>query len=128
VEEIGALFMAKEIEIGALEPVADIPESEKPTASARNFAASGGVAEAVRVRLAHPEILRSALINGLDKAGMKQLAAYGKISTGKTPAGADMPNLVEVMACEGGCIAGPCVVTNPRVAAAQLKKYAEAGT
>jgi len=27
------------------------------------------------------------------------------------------------MACEGGCIAGPSVITNPKVAAIQLKKY-----
>jgi iron only hydrogenase large subunit-like protein len=81
----------------------------------------------VKIRLNHPELLRPAVINGLDKAGMKQLATYGKISSGKIPATADTPNLVEVMACEGGCIAGPCVVTNPRVAAIQLKKYVEAG-
>ena len=35
----------------------------------------------------------------------------------------ETPNLIEVMACEGGCIAGPSVITNPRVAAIQLKKY-----
>jgi len=32
---------------------------------------------------------------------------------------------VEVMACAGGCIAGPSVIANPRIAAMQLKKYVE---
>jgi iron only hydrogenase large subunit-like protein len=31
------------------------------------------------------------------------------------------------MACQGGCIAGPSVITNPKVALAQLAKYAELG-
>ena len=58
---------------------------------------------------------------------MKQLAQYGKIQSGQAPHTPDCPNLVEVMACEGGCIAGPSVITNPKVAAIQLKKYVEAG-
>ena len=31
------------------------------------------------------------------------------------------------MSCEGGCIAGPSVISNPRIAAVQLKKYVENG-
>jgi iron only hydrogenase large subunit-like protein len=34
-------------------------------------------------------------------------------------------NLLEVMACMGGCVAGPSVITNPKVAAAQLRKMVE---
>ena len=33
----------------------------------------------------------------------------------------------EVMACSGGCIAGPSVISNPKIAAVLLKKYADAG-
>ena len=103
------------------------PGSIIPTISGRNFAVSGGVAESVRLRLHNPEKLKPAVINGLNKAGMKQLAQYGKIHSGEVPHTEDCPNLIEVMACEGGCIAGPSVITNPRVAAIQLKKYVEAG-
>ena len=120
-EEIGALFVAKGIDIGECDAVACACQ---PTATGRNFAQSGGVAEAVRVRLAHPEKLRFAVINGLDRAGMKQLALYGKAASAGTLADA---NLVEVMACPGGCIAGPSVITNPKVASIQLKKYVENG-
>ena len=124
VEEIGALFIAREIDV-AKEPVAELKTI--PTASARNFAITGGVAESVKIRLKDPSILRPAVINGLNKAGMKQLASYGKIQAGAVQQTETDPNLVEVMACEGGCIAGPGVVTNPKVAAIQLKKYVEAG-
>lgn len=120
-EEIGALFMAREIDIGECEPVTGCVV---PTPSGRNFAVSGGVAEAVRLRLKHPEKLRLALINGLDSAGMRQLVAYGKAAAAGKPVDA---NLVEVMACPGGCIAGPSVITNPKVAGVQLKKYVASG-
>ncbi|MDR3312350.1 MAG: monomeric [FeFe] hydrogenase, partial [Spirochaetaceae bacterium] len=120
VEEIGALFAAKDIEVtrqpvrdsGAHPPYAG--NAGAPTASGRNFAKTGGVAEAVRVRLKDPSILKAAVINGLDKNGLKQLAYYGKIRSGALPRNDDTPNLIEVMACEGGCIGGPSVITNPK--------------
>ena len=36
-------------------------------------------------------------------------------------------NLVEVMSCEGGCVAGPCVVQNINLANVQLDKYVKEG-
>ncbi|MBO5137583.1 MAG: 4Fe-4S dicluster domain-containing protein [Spirochaetaceae bacterium] len=125
IEEIGALLIAKEIDVGKIP--AEIPDTI-PSASGRNFAISGGVAESVKIRLKNPELLKAAVINGLNKAGMKQLAQYGQIQSGAIPKPEDCPNLVEVMACEGGCISGPSVITNPKVAAIQLKKYVEAGS
>lgn len=120
-EEMGAFFVAKDIDIGACEK---ITSDNHPTATGRKFAQSGGVAEAVRVRLKHPEKLKSMVINGLDRLGMKQLASYGKVAAAGIPGDV---NLVEVMACTGGCIAGPLVITNQRVAAMQLKKYVDLG-
>lgn len=120
-EEIGALFVAKGIDVGECESLVAVAQ---PSVTGRNFAQSGGVAEAVRVRLKNPERLKPAVINGLDVAGMKQLALYGKAAASKSPTDA---NLVEVMACPGGCIAGPSVITNYKVAGVQLKKYVEAG-
>ncbi len=120
-EELGALLMAKEIDLAEC---ASPDRTALPSPSGRNFAQSGGVAEAVRVRVKHPERLKGALINGLDVAGMKLLASYGKAAAAGKPCDA---NLVEVMACPGGCIAGPGVITNPKVASVQLKKYVESG-
>ena len=124
VEEIGALFVAKGIDAAKAEPV---PGKKLPTATGRNFAKSGGVAASIRARLKDPSMLKEAVIDGLDKAGMKKLAEFGKIHSGAIPLAPDTPNLIEVMACQGGCIAGPSVVTNPKVALMQLGKYAEKG-
>jgi len=36
-------------------------------------------------------------------------------------------DLVEVMACEGGCVGGPCVIATPRLAQIELAKFVAAG-
>ena len=124
-EELDALFIATGTEV-AKEPDLDI--GAVPTSSGRKYAVSGGVSEAVKVRLKHPEKLKAAVINGLDKEGMKQLRGYGKVQSGEAPVTDSTPNLVEVMACNGGCVGGPCVVKNPKAAAVQLQRYADTGT
>jgi [FeFe] hydrogenase (group B1/B3) len=124
IEETGALFIAKGIDAAKAESA---PGKKVPTATGRNFARSGGVSASIRARLPDPSILRAELIDGLDKAGMKRLAEFGKIHAGEIPYTEDTPNLIEVMACQGGCIAGPSVVTNPKVALMLLEKYAEKG-
>jgi [FeFe] hydrogenase (group B1/B3) len=124
IEELGAFFVAKEIDIAQ---ATSAPGNKLPTSTGRNFAKSGGVAQAVKARLKDPSTLKETVIDGLDKEGMKRLTELGKINAGKLPLANDTPNLIEVMACQGGCIAGPSVITNPKVALAQLTKYAEFG-
>jgi iron only hydrogenase large subunit-like protein len=123
IEELEALFKAKDIDPNTIE----VRHCERPAASlsGRNFAKSGGVSEAIRVRLKDSSAMRPEVINGLSRTGMAELARFGKIQAGKIPQAPDTPNLVEVMACEGGCIAGPQVICNLRAATAQLSKYAE---
>jgi [FeFe] hydrogenase (group B1/B3) len=125
IEEIGAFFVATQIEAAKAEA---LPGKKTPTGTGRNFAKSGGVAAAVRARLKDPAMLRETLINGLDKDGMKRLARFGKIQAGEIPLAPDTPTLVEVMTCQGGCIAGPSVITNPKVALTLLDKYSQKGT
>ena len=129
VEEINALFIAKKIDPSNIEITDDeiINKKNIPTASGRNFAQSGGVYESIKARIADPDILRPTVINGLNKKGMAQLAMYGKINSGKLAQPVNCPNLVEVMACEGGCIAGPGVIANPNIAIGQLNKYVADG-
>jgi len=124
IEELGALFVAKAIDVAKAAPA---PGEKLPTSTGRNYAKSGGVAQAVKARLKDTSTLRETVIDGLDKAGMKRLEEFGKINAGKLPYKDDMPNLIEVMACQGGCIAGPSVITNPKVASTLLSKYAECG-
>lgn len=120
VEELNAFFIAKEIVPESLQAE---PKTKKASPYGRNFAKSGGVAEAVKIRLEDPSIMKLDVINGLDKNGMKKLKHYGDINVGKAEPDETTGNLVEVMACEGGCIAGPCVITNPKKAEVLLKKY-----
>ncbi len=129
VEEINALFIAKGIDPVNIEITDEEILNKKniPTASGRNFAQSGGVAASIKVRISDPDILRPTVINGLNKKGMAQLMMYGKINAGKMTPPPNSPNLVEVMACEGGCIAGPGVIVNSNIALAQLNKYVADG-
>src|SRR5574344_240141 len=120
IEEVGALLMAKDIEISKLTP---IQHDSIPTPTGRGFAKTGGVAKAVEVRLSDKSILRPTVINGLNRNGMKQLELYGKMNEGSVPTDEKTPNLIEVMACEGGCIGGPLVITNPKVADVLLAQY-----
>lgn len=113
-EELGAYFLACDIEVAELEG-ADY-DTDKATIEARRFCINGGVSEAVRVyaNQIDPSVeVKPLYINGLDKKGLNLLAiaAKGKLSN----------NLVECMSCEGGCLAGPGVVVSPVVSSKHLK-------
>lgn len=113
-EELGTLFIAKEID------VLDVCETEiEPisSSSARGFAASGGVTEAVKTKANGELEIKEVVINGINKDTMKELK---KMNKGKCTG-----NFVEVMSCENGCIGGPCAISNPKVAQRFLKKYIE---
>ncbi len=122
--DVESLFIAKEIEVSAMECA---PSTIIPTASGRKFAKSGGVLDAVAIRLEDKSILRPAKINGLTKQGLKMLKAYGLMNAGKLPSKSDTPNLIEVMSCEGGCIGGPSIIANIKQAEFQLDKYVASG-
>jgi len=53
-------------------------------------------------------------INGLSHEAVKQLRSFPK----------DNPsfNLIEIMTCEGGCVAGPGTIANSKAAAREIKK------
>ncbi len=65
---------------------------------ARGFALSGGVIAAIKAQNLQIDI-KSISVDGLNKKTINLLKAFSK---GKAPA-----QFIEVMACEGGCIAGP---------------------
>lgn len=119
-EELGAFFEAKQIDLTKLTPK---EKNDTPSSSARMFARTGGVAQAVKMRLKNPDILKLDIINGLNKEGMKKLKMYGDINSGKITPNETSGNLVEVMSCEGGCVAGPCVISKVNVANVQLDRY-----
>ena len=99
-EELGALFAGRKIDVLACDPH---PVKRPAAATARNFARSCGVTEAVLAESTKklPGFqLASKQIDGIDRKTCAMLKLY---AAGKLPA-----NFLEVMACPGGCVNGPC--------------------
>ncbi len=113
--------MGMKIEINNLE---DTEFETKSSKEGRYFPVSGGVAKAVQSALEYKGEdveIRPCIINGLNKQSIKELKNYAK--TGQCPNG----NLVEVMSCEGGCIAGNAALNAQRKAQKQVEDYANEG-
>ena len=113
-EELGALFMAKKIEVSECEETKFNEESSK---QARNFGVTGGVAEAVKKALQYENSVKPLVISGLNKESIRQLKKYAASGVCE-----DGCNLIEVMCCEGGCIAGNATINNVKMANKQIKE------
>ncbi len=99
-EELGALLAGRKIDVMACEPW---PVPRPAAVTARNFARSCGVTEAVLAEATKTIpgfTLKAKQISGIDKKTAALLRVYGM---GKLP-----ENFIEVMACPGGCVNGPC--------------------
>ena len=93
-EEVGAFMTAYNIDVSTCEESALDPEV---TSLGRNFAQAGGVKNAVINAVGNS--YTSLNIEGLDKKNCNLLKSMIK---------KPQAQFVEVMACEGGCINGPC--------------------
>lgn len=100
-EELGAFFKGFEIVVDECEnsPLDTI------TKESRAYGRAGGVTEAVKAVGLKVDI-KAVQIEGLNKKSMSLLKAFCK--------GKGTGNFVEVMACEGGCIAGPSSYVDPK--------------
>ena len=118
-EELGAVLIAFGIEIDVCEEKEFEYKSSK---EAREFALSGGVAKSVQAAWQGDENdIKPVIINGLDKASVRNLKMYAK--TGKCPDG----NLIEIMCCEGGCIAGNACLGTLKEAFKKVLDYSNKG-
>lgn len=115
-EELGAWFIATKTEVAECESTEFKNEASK---QGREFALSGGVARAVEALVDEDMIIKAHHINGLNKQSISELKKYAK--TGECEFG----NLVEVMACEGGCIAGNATINSLKTAIKQISSYGE---
>jgi len=98
-EELGSIFSGRGIDVAACEPW-PVPRPANP--SARNFARSCGVTEAVLAEAMSktPSFkLDAKRIDGIDCKSCSLLKLYAE---GKLKA-----NFLEVMSCPGGCVNGP---------------------
>lgn len=108
-EELDGIFAGWGINVEDME---ELEIDRSITQENRNYAVSGGVTQAViaeGLQLDY-EMLR---INGIDK---KSIALLRMAAKGKGKA-----NFLEVMACEGGCIAGPAAHIAPEKSGRILK-------
>ena len=118
-EELGAVLIALGIEIDAGSEKEFSYQSSK---EAREFALSGGVARSVQAAWKGDEnAIKPVLINGLDKTAIRNLKMYA--NTGKCAEG----NLIEVMCCTGGCIAGNACLGIVKEAQKKVSDYGNQG-
>jgi iron only hydrogenase large subunit-like protein len=106
-EELGALFVGRKIEIlDCIEQKIDNPASKQ----GRNYGVSGGVLGAVRHVVKDKDNVKPCIINGITKESIRELKKYAKNEC------CPDCNMIEVMCCEGGCIAGNATINNERSA------------
>ena len=102
-EELGAILAGRKVDVMSCEPW---PVPRPANVTARNFARSCGVTEAVLTETAEKVGMVdfvSKQVNGIDR---KTCAMMKMFASGKVPV-----NFLEVMACTGGCVNGPCSLT-----------------
>ena len=115
-EEVGAWFIAMGVKVEECEESAFNVES---SAEARNYAVTGGVAHAVKVLLPEELPTYPVVIDGLNKQSVRDLKKYAKNGV------CELGNLIEVMACPGGCLGGNSTVNAYKQASKQLAQYVE---
>jgi len=110
-EEVASVLNGMNISIAESKPYSILFNAAR---EAHGFAQSGGVINAVKMYLKE-ENINAVQVANLTKKNVALLRAYAK--TGKAPA-----QFIEVMACEGGCVTGPCTFVDPSAAQKQLMK------
>lgn len=118
-EELEALFIASGI---VLSELSELDFDERSSEEARNFGLTSGVATAVSHLLDKrgSDLVRPYCVNGLDKAAVQQLKEFAGV-------GCSEGNLVEIMACAGGCVGGPHAAKPSRDVVKSVREYAASG-
>lgn len=111
-EELGTMFIAMNVNPMEASDL-KLDSSIKPTS--RGYAATSGVMHAVAVEVGDRAKIEPIVIDGITKQSIRDLKGYAKSCPG---------NMVEVMACEGGCVNGCNVIANPKIATRQVKEAA----
>ena len=121
-EELGALLLAAGVDTAEEEnlknesPGEDVSAGAEASREGRTFALGGSPAESIVKAVDEEGLITPCRIDGLDRKTIKLLKVYAR---GKAPG-----NFLEVMACKGGCVAGPCTISPPEISSAAVKKLA----
>jgi [FeFe] hydrogenase (group B1/B3) len=111
-EELSSVFSARNIGVGECEETK--PDIDIAHNIGRIFPISGNVAKAIMKQSDGNVKLDPVLINGFSRQNIKILSSY---ATGKCPG-----NIVEVMSCEGGCIAGSGIIAKPQLSVKRINE------
>lgn len=109
-EELGSLLLAYGIEVVECE---ETQLTDAASKQGRGFAVAQGVSQAI-ASIVPDQKLQACCINGLSPEGVKQLRSYVL----KAPEA----NLIEVMACSGGCVGGPGSLAASKVSTREIQK------
>ena len=115
-EELNAMFIGAGIDV-ATAPAAEF--SKLSCAQGRGFPLTGGVAGAVASLVEGKTEIRPEKIDGLSAENIKLLKRYATKGCEN--------NMLEVMCCPGGCIAGPGCIAMANKATIQIKNYTVQG-
>ena len=115
-KEVGAWFIALNMQVNEC---GEVEFKNEASAEARNYAVTGGVAKAVQKLLPEHIPAYPVVVNGLDKNSIRDLKKYAKNGV------CDLGNLIEVMACQGGCLGGNGTINNYKYALKQLTQYVD---
>ncbi len=113
-EELGAWFIATKTEVSTCESTEFKTQASK---EGREYSISGRVAKAVKTLLDEDLPMQAHCINGLTKDSIKELKKCAKKGV------CEFGNLIEVMACEGGCIAGNSTINSLKTSFKQVEAY-----
>lgn len=112
-EEAQAMLTAADIDVSSQEAETFTVAS---SAQGRRFPVSGGVAGAVAYVVGDKAEYKPERIDGLDADAIKKLKRYASVAP------TDF-NMIEVMCCEGGCVAGPGTTCMAKKAALMVENY-----
>jgi [FeFe] hydrogenase (group B1/B3) len=116
--DVAALLAAHGLEGGGEE----VPFAEGSAKEAREYPLTGAVARSVQAAWGEgAEAIRPAIVDGLDRDSIKELRHFAKEGR------CDRGNLVEVMACGGGCICGPATLCPRKKGQRRVETHAALG-
>lgn len=110
-EEIGSWLVAAKIEVSKSDEAFEL--DSEISSHARNYATAGGVSQAVFAEAGTSDYA-NVQFDGIDKNFARKLKVALKDKK---------PTLVEVMACEGGCVGGCSNIADVRVAKRNLSNF-----
>lgn len=118
-EELAAIFVARDIDLAEITTNTNLQDA---SGSGRHYAVSGGVADALRIAIENTDPSVKVKIAKADTLvecqKMIRLAGAGKLDA----------NLLEGMACPGGCVGGAGILSPARRTKSDVAKFAQAST